>query len=368
MAFTSIPCVDMTHWVNYWNKYHNDDNDVDDYYKDNNTTNKNNNKCATLPQPDCVAADVAQQVGKALHEVGFVVVTGTGMNGKLMDDTLEQIKRFFNAPRSHKMSADMTASSCYRGYESIGEDKEAWEMGRDIPSQCNQLPLHGPNVWPTSSFDNGIVFKQVLEEYYKNIVHFARCLLGAICYSLGLSANAMQGDTIEPLAHLRMWRYIKNKIRYDDEREVSLPEHTDHGFLTLLFQDGSGGLQARNRAGEWIDVPPQRNSLVINTGRLLSMWTSDFLPSTFHRVINDNRASDRYSLAMFFALNYGSKVVPLERYKDSETGKKLESVICGEYINEGYTWQGAVNAGASAEEAASAVNADYKLHEIHNLE
>ena len=86
----------------------------------------------------------------------------------------------------------------------------------------------------------------------------------------GVAHGAFDND-VEALAHLRMWRYEQAS------EEGSLPEHTDHGFLTLLLQDGGGGLQARNRAGAWIDVPPIPHSLVINTGRLLSRWTNNVI-------------------------------------------------------------------------------------------
>ena len=151
--------------------------------------------------------------------------------------------------------------------------------------------------------------------------------------------------------------------------EGSLPEHTDHGFLTLLLQvsnphlsltysspdlvtlllqDGGGGLQARNVAGTWVDVPPQPHSLVINTGRLLSRWTNNVFPATFHRVQN-NPGSDRYSIPLFFGTNFDTVIKPLDCCLSSESGSGssaggsagggLEPVVCGEYITEGYAWQ-----------------------------
>ena len=41
----------------------------------------------------------------------------------------------------------------------------------------------------------------------------------------------------------------------DATEQVGVGAHTDSGFLTLLLQDDSGGLQAFTR-GEWLDVTP----------------------------------------------------------------------------------------------------------------
>jgi isopenicillin N synthase-like dioxygenase len=57
--------------------------------------------------------------------------------------------------------------------------------------------------------------------------------------------------------------------------------HTDWNFLTLLLQDGTGGLQARPAgAGRWIDVPPAGGALVVNIGEMLEVATHGYLVAT----------------------------------------------------------------------------------------
>ena len=51
-----------------------------------------------------------------------------------------------------------------------------------------------------------------------------------------------------------------------ERRHVTGRPHVDTGFVTLLAQDGVGGLQARRRSGEWIDVPPAEGTLAVNFG------------------------------------------------------------------------------------------------------
>ena len=49
------------------------------------------------------------------------------------------------------------------------------------------------------------------------------------------------------------------------EYAMGLPPHSDHSFLTLLIQNGIGGLQVQHK-GQWFDVNPIPNSILVNTG------------------------------------------------------------------------------------------------------
>ena len=40
--------------------------------------------------------------------------------------------------------------------------------------------------------------------------------------------------------------------------------HTDYGTLTLLFNGSNGGLQVRNKAGQFVDAPPLPNAAIVN--------------------------------------------------------------------------------------------------------
>jgi|EP01043_Picozoa_sp_COSAG02_P044870 isopenicillin N synthase-like dioxygenase len=334
--FTEIPAIDMEPFVQWWSCV---------LKRQSSTT-----------EVEAAGRATAAEVGAACRSVGFMVLYNTGIPDGLMDAAMEAAKRFFAAPAEHKQTASNAGSRCYRGYEQFA-GKEAFEMGRELPETPDALPLHGPNRWPASEFGEG-EFRSVMELYYSSAVEFARCLLAAMCVALGLSPDAMHSQTDEALAHLRLWKYVGGSV------DGSLPEHTDHGFLTLLLQDGGGGLQARNKQGSWVDVPPRPHSLAINTGRLLSLWTGNVFPATFHRVLN-NPVHDRYSLPLFFGTNYETVISPLAtpQAAGSDDGGVGGSIVCGEYIAEGYAWQGAVNAGeATAADAAEEAGADYAEH------
>jgi isopenicillin N synthase-like dioxygenase len=56
---------------------------------------------------------------------------------------------------------------------------------------------------------------------------------------------------------------------------MALHHHTDPGILTLLLQDMTGGLQAKSKEHGWIDIPPEKNSIVVNLGDAMQVWTND---------------------------------------------------------------------------------------------
>ncbi|MGX9356667.1 2OG-Fe(II) oxygenase family protein [Roseobacteraceae bacterium S113] len=94
----------------------------------------------------------------------------------------------------------------------------------------------------------------------------------------------------------------------DGLRFIMTPAHTDSGFVTLLWQDDTGGLQAEAPEG-WIDVPPAADGLVVNFGQMLSDWSGSRIRATRHRVLGGT--AERTSVPFFFEPGVNAVIEPI---------------------------------------------------------
>ena len=92
--------------------------------------------------------------------------------------------------------------------------------------------------------------------------------------------------------------------------DMALHHHTDPGVLTLLLQDDIGGLQTYSQADGWIDVPPQADTVVVNLGDCMQVWTNDIYTAALHRV-TPMQGRARYSTPYFLNPQADAMLEPL---------------------------------------------------------
>jgi len=104
-------------------------------------------------------------------------------------------------------------------------------------------------------------------------------------------------------------------------------EHSDYGALTILFQDPVGGLEIKTRNGEWLPAPYIPDTVIINIGDCMEMWTNGFLRSTPHRVVNPETSEkihlSRYSTAFFFDPNMECELKCFDKFKEINDTKMM---------------------------------------------
>jgi isopenicillin N synthase-like dioxygenase len=111
----------------------------------------------------------------------------------------------------------------------------------------------------------------------------------------------------------------------------SFSPHADYSAFTVLLQDESGGLQARNSAGDWIDATPKQGTFVVNVGNVLQRWTNDLYSSTLHRALHIGNAP-RISAAFFVYPDSTTVVRCLETCQGPDNHPRYEDVTTANYV------------------------------------
>ena len=218
------------------------------------------------------------------------------------------------------------AGKSWRGYFSVGEEltsgivdeKEGFYLGDHRPGD-DARPLHGANLYPNPN-DPAIgkeladLFRNSIEAYMKHMSRLGRLLLESIERSLDLPAKSLSSSFRRPTTLFRIFHYPPHD-RVHGSKACAVGEHTDYGYLTILKQDMSGGLQIKSDDGTWHDVSPIRNVFVVNLGDALERATGGLLRATPHRVRQrTNATSGRFSWPFFFDPSFDAPMRSLEPY------------------------------------------------------
>lgn len=251
---------------------------------------------------------IADALIQAATDVGFFYVSNHGMPEAVVSDAVEAMQAFFDLPDEAK--ATVPVDRTQRGWMASGmatldgakthDLKEIFFWGpdwtADDPDVVAGVPMMAPNKWPDAAMPS---LRSAVLAYHEAVSALGRRLLSAIAVGLGLDPAFFESRYTNPLGRGQLVYYPPSEGDDEAEGRFGAAPHTDFGALTLLLQDMNGGLQIRNREGEWIAATPIPGTIVCNIGDLLQRWSNDRLQSTLHRVINRS-GRRRHSIAFFF--------------------------------------------------------------------
>ncbi|MEO1611755.1 MAG: 2OG-Fe(II) oxygenase family protein [Pseudomonadota bacterium] len=256
---------------------------------------------------------------------GFLTLSG-------VDDAFDLAARrdllrtFFTAgsearARTIRNKYDPAAKNVYRGHFAAEPEKnalvEGFDIGPDLADPTRAGDGSDPLTEPTPR--PGIPGWDAAAAHYIDAMMriggaLTRALLRGLGEDEGLEAKIFAGS----ISTLRLLRYPEHAgevfgpdrrlMTREGERFVMTKAHTDSGFVTLLWQDGTGGLQAESPEG-WIDVPPAPGGLVVNFGQMLGDWTGGRIRATRHRVLGGR--AERFSVPFFFEPGVDAVIEPL---------------------------------------------------------
>jgi len=256
--------------------------------------------------------DRCKSIVDASINYGFFYVVGHSMDIRPM---MESAKKFFELSAVEKAKIRMElAGHSWRGWFGVGDEftsgkidqKEGIYFGTEDPA-ADQRPLRGPNQWPSRVPQ----LKNQVLAHMQQSRELGATLMSAIATGLGLHTEHFKSDFIEPTELFRIFAYPPHNAKHGADT-FAVGEHTDYGFLTILAQDASGGLQIRTQDNKWKDAPPIENAFVINLGDALENCTGGLLRATPHRVNQRLGATaTRFSFPYFYDPGMDAQMISL---------------------------------------------------------
>ena len=118
--------------------------------------------------------------------------------------------------------------------------------------------------------------REVALEYLKASSSMVRRILEVLMEKLGVTLEESRMDGFIGLKIVNMNFYPTCP---NPDLTVGVGRHSDMGTLTVLLQDGIGGLYVKmeeditgaGKKGEWVEIPPIPGALVINVGDTLQV-------------------------------------------------------------------------------------------------
>lgn len=275
----------------------------------------------------------------ALETSGFAYLAGHGVPETAVEQMQKMNTAFHDLPIEEKMA--LKINEFHRGYMPMSSStivtssvakvtkpnqSESLMIMHEVPEDAPYAgePLQGPNQFPAQLPEVEAAAKTYMTEMTK----LGERLAEALAEALGLPRDWFAEHFQNPTLFLRLLHYPEQP---NEEDLYGSAPHTDYGFVTLLKQDDVGGLEVRNKRGEWIPAPPIPGTFVMNVGDILAKWSNGRLVSTPHRVRNLT-GRERYSQPFFYDPSMSALVeCPAEMLDAGETAQ-MEPVLYGDYL------------------------------------
>jgi isopenicillin N synthase-like dioxygenase len=251
-------------------------------------------------------AEFVRVLGESLRNTGFVKVAGHRVTAADVDGAYRAARDFFALPEAVKRRYIVPDGGGARGFTPFGQEhakdnpvgdlKEFWHVGQELPPGHPLLAIYGENLWPDAEVPG---FQAHTLALYRALEACAETLLEAIALYLGLPRRALADMIRDGNSILRIIHYPALKDRYL-EGGVRASAHEDINLITLLPAALGSGLQLLDRDGTWRSVDGLEGEIVADAGDMLSRHVNLRIPSTTHRVINpDSPDAVRYSMPFF---------------------------------------------------------------------
>jgi len=284
-------------------------------------------------------SEMPARLDRALREDGFVQLHCDDFDWQLTSRVFDQANWFFGQTPEFKQAFAYGSAAENFGYQGLGD--EALDPTTGVPDLKETFTMRNVahrevdgHRWPSADF------RQTMVQFYGACFDLASSLMRCIAVIGGLPEDYFVSAHTGENVTLRLLYYPgsdRGASSFESEHgrsatpEILAGAHTDYGMMTLLFQDNIGGLQVQSMDGSWLDVVPQSQSVIMNTGDLMAHWSNDRFPSTSHRV-RRNADVARLSIAFFCDPDSETEVEVLPGLQEEGREVRYVKTTAGEHI------------------------------------
>nr|AFK49211.1 unknown [Lotus japonicus] len=273
---------------------------------------------------------VVDEIVGAAETLGFFQVVNHVVPVELLESLKEAAHTFFNLPPEKKAvyRAGVSPSPKVKYGTSFVPEKEKALEWKDYISMVYSCDEDALQYWPNQC-------KEAALEYLKLSSKLVKQLVEILVGKLGVE---LDDSKIESLLGMKMVNMNYYPECPNPELTVGVGRHSDMGTITVLLQDGIGGLYVKveedNDAenGEWLEIPPIPGALVINIGDTLQILSNGRYKSAEHRVRTTSTQS-RVSVPVFTVPLASERIGPLPEVVKKDGLARYKEVVWQDYMN-----------------------------------
>ncbi|MBA0843984.1 hypothetical protein Goarm_001120 [Gossypium armourianum] len=274
--------------------------------------------------------EVVDQIVKAAETLGFFQVVNHGVPLHLLESLKDTAHYFFSLSPQRKAvyRSDVSPSPLVKYGTSFMPEKEKALEWKDYILMQYTNDDEALQHWPQE-------IKGVLLEYLRSSIGMVKKLLQVLLGNFGIKPDDPMIDVLIGKKMLSMNFYPACP---NPDLTVGVGRHSDMGTLTVLLQDGIGGLYVKmeqdtdyGKKGDWIEIPPTPNALVINVGDMLQILSNGKYKSAEHRVRTTSTRS-RVSIPIFTMPRETTKIVPLPQVVEKDGTALYREFVLIDYM------------------------------------
>jgi isopenicillin N synthase-like dioxygenase len=256
---------------------------------------------------DMRSPDFARELGDALREIGFAILTGHGVDPALYDEAGAMVAEMFTrlSLEEKLRFRAQRHGSVNQGYFPIKETSnmhpdlvEGWVFCRRAFRRGNvAFDDQAVELWPLPEYES--FFRRIVEAHEPLILPVMQALLTYLGCDPHLYDRRLTGTNFG----LRLNYYPPMSDDDDRSGAARLLGHEDVDLFTFLPAPATEGLQVLNRRNmKWIRLDAPRGSIVLNTGDYMQRISNDVFPSTTHRVSKPRDPAQRRTARVSFPM------------------------------------------------------------------